>query len=233
MAEAKFTIIKQFITHKIDSRVWAENAKVPSENELASQFSVSRMTARRALQDLTEQGVLTRTQGLGTFVASLKSQSSILKIRNIADEIAERGHIHRCEIVSLTSVAASTSISIALELDENAQVYYSQLIHCENDVPLQLEDRFVNPLLVNDYLAQDFSCITPHVYLSLIAPLTEAKHTIEAITPTPQQCQLLQLDSPEPCLQITRRTSSAKGVVSFAQLTCPGSRYRLDSQLTF
>lgn len=233
MAQAKFLVIKQFITKQIESRLWAENTRVPSENELAGRFKVSRMTARRALQDLTDEGVLTRTQGLGTFVASLKSQSSIMEIRNIADEIADRGRDHSCIVVGLATVKADESIAIALELKPGDSVYYSQLIHCENQIPLQLEDRYVNPKLIPEYVKQDFTTITPHAYLSQIAPLTEARHTIEAVSPTDSQCRLLKLAASEPCLQITRRTFSANGVVSYARLTSPGSRYRLDSQLTF
>ncbi len=233
MAEAKFLVIKQYILKQIEARIWAENTRVPSENELATRFKVSRMTARRALQDLTEQGVLTRTQGLGTFVASLKSQSSIMEIRNIADEIKGRGRDYRCEVLKLESLIPADNIAIALELPLQQPIYYSQLIHCENNIPLQLEERFVNPNLVPEYLQQDFTAITPHAYLSQIAPLTQAHHTIEAISPSETQCRLLQLNENEPCLQITRRTWSAQGVVSYAKLTSPGSRYRLDSELKF
>ena len=84
---AKYTVIKQHICQKIESGKWPQHYKVPSENELTKQFDVSRMTARRALQDLTEQGILVRAQGSGTFVATFKSQSSLLEIRNISDEI--------------------------------------------------------------------------------------------------------------------------------------------------
>lgn len=233
MAAAKFLIIKEHIIEQIESRAWAENTKVPSENELASQFNVSRMTARRALQELTEQGILNRTQGLGTFVSCLKTQSSILKIRSIADEIEERGHVHRTRVIKVEQQLAPTSIAILLGVDAQSPVYYSQLIHFENDLPLQLENRWVNPQLVNKYLEQDFSQMTPHAYLSQIAPLTEARHTIEATNPDEQQCQLLQLNQAEPCLLLTRQTSSAKGVVSVAQILCPGTRYRLESHITF
>ena len=233
MAAAKFLVIKRFITRQIESRLWAENTRVPSENELANQFKVSRMTARRALQELTDEGVLTRTQGLGTFVASLKSQSSILEIRNIADEINSRDRQYSCLAVSQHKMAANDAIAIALEVAPGSTIFTSHLVHCENQVPLQLEVRFVNPQLVSEYLEQDFSQVTPHAYLSQIAPLTQARHTIEAIAPNRQQCELLQLSTAEPCLQITRRTWSAKGVVSYAKLTSPGSRYRLDSQLVF
>ncbi|MBL4908494.1 MAG: GntR family transcriptional regulator, partial [Alteromonadaceae bacterium] len=67
MKQAKFIIIKQYICQQIESGQWPQHAKVPSENELALQFNVSRMTARRALQELTEQGILVRSQGAGTF----------------------------------------------------------------------------------------------------------------------------------------------------------------------
>jgi GntR family histidine utilization transcriptional repressor len=233
MALAKYVMIKQFITGQIESRAWAENSLVPSENTLAREFSVSRMTARRALQELANQGVLTRTQGLGTFVASVKSQSSALTIRNIADEIRQRGHRYHCHPITLDSRAATTTIGIALEVPAQTPVYYSALIHCENGLPLQLEQRHVNPLLAGDYLAQDFSRQTPHEYLSAIAPLTQARHTIEAVSPSTEQCRWLELTQAQPCLLITRRTWSQQGVVSYAKLICPGSRYRLDSHLTF
>jgi DNA-binding GntR family transcriptional regulator len=90
---AKYSVIKQFICEKIESGQWSQHSKVPSENELTLQFDVSRMTARRALQELTEQGILVRSQGAGTFVATFKSQSSMLEIRNISDEISDKVHI--------------------------------------------------------------------------------------------------------------------------------------------
>jgi len=68
----KFAAIKEFIFSQIESGQWPEHSRVPSEHELCEQFAVSRMTARRALQELTEQGVLYRTQGVGSFVASAK-----------------------------------------------------------------------------------------------------------------------------------------------------------------
>lgn len=232
MSEPKFLKIKQYITKQITSKTWSENTKVPSENELSSQFSVSRMTARRALQELTKEGVLTRTQGLGTFVACLKTQSSLLTIKNIADEIEAKGHKHTSIVNILKTCQADNAIAIALEIPLDSQVYYSQVLHLENDTPLQLEDRFVNSNLVKDYIKQDFTKTTPHVYLSHIAPLTQASFTIEAITPTDKQVELLRLSNKEPCLLITRQTWSVSGIVSIARLTCPGSRYSLDSQVT-
>ncbi|AQP99493.1 MULTISPECIES: histidine utilization repressor [Pseudoalteromonas] len=233
MTTPKFAQIKQFIVDKIRSATWQENQRVPSENELASQFSVSRMTARRALSELTEAGILTRSQGLGTFVATFKSQSSLLEIKNIADEVKERNGNYTCNVLILESINAVAPIAIALGVEIDSVVYRSVLVHNENDSPLQLEERFVNPALASGYLQQDFTALTPHEYLSSVAPLTQARHTVEAIMPNSEMCQWLNLYNEEPCLQVIRRTWSIHGIVSFARLVSPGSKYRLGGHLTF
>lgn len=230
---AKYIIIKKYICQKIESGQWLQHHKVPSENQLTQQFDVSRMTARRALQELTEQGILVRSQGSGTFVATFKSQSSLLEIRNISDEINERGHKHHAKQLVLKSIAVTKEIAILLNLKNNEDVFLSHVLHFENDQPIQLEQRYVNAALIPDYLLQDFTAITPHEYLSAVAPLTEATHEIEAILASDQVCQLLTIDNSAPCLQVKRRTWSSKGVVSLAILTAPGNKYRLGNHLVF
>ena len=58
------------------------------------------------------------------------------------------------------------------------------MVHFENEVPVQIEDRCVNAAVVPDYLLQDYTATTPHDYLSLIAPLTEGEHIVEAVQAT-------------------------------------------------
>ncbi|MDC2889098.1 histidine utilization repressor [Psychrosphaera algicola] len=230
---AKFELIKKYILEKIESGEWQENAPVPSENKLAEEFSVSRMTARRALEELSQKDILVRTKGSGTYVASLKSQGSMFEIRDIADEIKERGHEYSATVIELGEIDAIAATAIALDVKIGAQVHHSVIVHNENGKPVQVEERFVNPEMAPDYLGQDYTEISPHEYLSQVAPLTEARHTIEAISSTQQVCDWLKLVKEEPCLQLIRRTSSKQGVVCFARIIYPGSSYRLSGQLTF
>lgn len=58
------------------------------------------------------------------------------------------------------------------------------MVHFENEIPVQIEDRCVNAAVVPDYLHQDYTVTTPHDYLSLIAPLTEGEHIVEAVQAT-------------------------------------------------
>ncbi|MGO7808111.1 histidine utilization repressor, partial [Rhizobium ruizarguesonis] len=77
---------------------------------------VSKMTANRALRELANEGELVRIQGVGSFVAERKGYSALLEVRNIAEEIAERGHVHEASDVVLARETASPEVADALEL---------------------------------------------------------------------------------------------------------------------
>ncbi len=149
------------ITQQIDSGNWPPHYRVPSESELVSQLGFSRMTINRALREMTADGLLVRMQGVGTFVAEPKSQSALFEVHNIADEIASRGHRHTCKVITLEEEAAGSERALALDMREGQKVFHSLIVHFENDIPVQIEDRFVNALVAPDYLKQDFTVQTP------------------------------------------------------------------------
>ena len=62
-----------------------------------------------------------------------------------------------------------------------AEVFHSVLIHLDNGRPIQLEDRFVNPRWVPDYLDTDFSQHTPNEILVARCPITDLEHVVEAM----------------------------------------------------
>lgn len=233
MSKPRYTQIKEHIIQRIDTARWKAGDRVPSENELAAEFTVSRMTARRALQELEEQGLLVRTQGLGSFVADVRPMSSMLAISSIDQEINARGHNHRAEVLLLEAASAERGNALLLGLEEGADIYHSIVLHWENALPLQYEERFVNPRFGPDYLAQDFTTITPSHYLSAISPLTEADQTIEAVTVDTAISRALRIERGEPCLRLSRRTWCQRGIVNIATLIYPGSRYRLGGHLNF
>ncbi|MBD1550219.1 histidine utilization repressor [Pseudomonas typographi] len=220
--------VKQMITAQIASGAWAVHQRVPSESELVAQLGLSRMTINRALRELTAEGLLVRMQGVGTFVAEAKGQTALFEIHNIADEIAARGHIHRAQVMALDTLAAPPEVAAALSVAEGFHVYHSLLVHFENDLPVQIEDRFVHPTFAPDYLKQNFKRETPYVYLMQLSPVTEAKHVVEAILAEPYEAKVLKVKRSEPCLLIKRTTWSGKQPATFARLLYPGSRYRLE-----
>lgn len=222
--------VKQMILARINGGEWAPGARVPSENELVAELGLSRMTVNRALRELANEGVLTRVQGLGTFVAEGKGHTSTFEVRNIADEITERGHLHTARVLVLDAVRATPELAEALGMELGAQAFHSLIVHSENDIPVQLEDRYVNPAAAPDYLAQDFIARTPNSYLSSVIPWTDAEHEIEAVLPAVWEAKLLAISRTDPCLAIRRKTISGQKVVSSVRLVMPGGRYRVSSR---
>ncbi|QKJ86507.1 histidine utilization repressor [Paramixta manurensis] len=219
--------VKQGIVHLIRDRRWQPHQRVPSESELVNELGVSRMTVNRALRELTTEGYLVRLQGVGTFVAENKAFTPMLEVHNIADEIENRGHRHTSQVLLLRSEKADEPTAQAFGLRHGDHLFRSRIIHFENDVPVQLEDRLVNPGIAPEYLQQDFTRDTPFAYLTLKAPLTAGEHVVEAVNASVEEQRLLQIESSEPCLQIQRRTWHHEDVVTSARLLYPGARYKM------
>ncbi len=225
---APYARVKAFLKQGLASGHWQPGALMPSEAELVAQFSVSRMTVTRALRELQNEGLVTRVQGLGTYAAHLLRVSSTLTIRDLHEEITDRGHRHHAEVHLARQERASAAVATQLGLAKGAPVFHTLIVHFENDLALQCEDRFVNPACAPDYLQTDFTQITPTHYLLQVAPLWEAQYSIEAGPPTAREARLLGIPAQEPCLVIVRRTVNHGIPITMARLVHPGSRYRIE-----
>lgn len=224
--QPRYQQVKSHILVRITSGEWRPSARVPSEGELTRAFGVSRMTVNRALRELASEGHITRVQGVGTFVAAPKAESTVLDIRNIAEEIRLRGQLHRCEVLRLAEERDATAAR-RLGLAAGASYFHAVLLHRADGVPVQLEDRRVNPAYAPGFLGEDLTRTTPHQHLMAIAPLQFVEHAVEAETASAEIAHLLAMSPGEPCLVLHRRTWAAAMVASVARFTYPGSRFRL------
>ncbi|MFT7461581.1 MAG: GntR family histidine utilization transcriptional repressor [Planctomycetota bacterium] len=222
--------IKNHILSRILSGEWQESQRVPSENELVKEFSISRMTANRALRELTTEGHLVRVTGVGTFVSTKKAQSHLLEIHNIADEVKARGHEYSAKIIKNDKEKAKAEISNQMEIKKDTLVFHSIIVHEEQGQPIQLENRYVNRKIVPGYGKIDFEKTTPAEYLLELAPLQKVEHIVQAIVADAKTRKYLQLEDNEPCLLLKRRTWTDGKIASLALLTHPGSRFQLSGQ---
>lgn len=222
--------VKAWIRGHIASGRWRPGDPVPSEAALMQRFGVSRMTANRALRELAGEGLVDRVQGSGTTVAQLHRISSRLTIRDIHEEVAERGHVHTTRVLHAAREKAPADVARALGLRAGTAVFHTVLIHMENGVPIQYEDRYVNPAAAPGYLDTDFTRVSPTLHLLQHAPLTEASYSIEAALPSAEEARELAVKGTEPCLVMRRRTVSGANVASVARLVHPGTRYSFAGQ---
>ncbi|MGJ7558183.1 histidine utilization repressor [Variovorax sp. RB2P76] len=227
---ALYAQVKDHISRKIQDGTWPPGHRLPSEHELVAQFGMARMTVNRALRELVEQGRITRVAGVGSFVAENKPQSTLLQIANIASEIRQRGHDYRCDMIEVERLAASPDVAAWLDLRAGASVFHSVCLHLENGTPVQLEERYVNPQVVPDYLEQDFAAMPPSEYLVRNVPFDQIEHVVDAVLPTAEQAERLAMEPTAPCLLLTRRTWSRNTPVTWVRCLHPASRYSLGSR---
>ena len=227
---APYARVKHFLKEQLSAGRWPPGTLMPSDAELVAQFGVSRMTVTRALRELQAEGLVERLQGVGTFAAHLAKVASTLTIRDLHEEITARGHRHHAEVHVARQERAPTELARQLGLATGAAVFHTLIVHFENGLALQCEDRYVNPACAPDYLSVDFTHTTPTHYLLQVAPLWEAQYSIEASAPTDQEARLLGIAAGDACLIVVRRTMSRGVPITLARLVHPGSRYQIDGR---
>ncbi|MHB8528945.1 MAG: GntR family transcriptional regulator [Caulobacteraceae bacterium] len=120
-----------------DNRLAADEA-LPPERDLAEEFGVSRITVRRALETLVEEGLLTRRQGAGTFVTS-RVEKSFSKLSSFSEDMISRGRKPESVWLSRSSGAVNPEESLTLGLSPGTLVYRFNRIRYADGAPMAVE----------------------------------------------------------------------------------------------
>ncbi|MFN0184055.1 MAG: histidine utilization repressor [Aquabacterium sp.] len=228
-ASAPYQQVKAHLHQGLQDGTWAPGALMPSEAALVAQFGVSRMTVNRALRELQAEGLVERVQGVGSFALQPHKAASTLTIRDLHEEIASRGHRHDAQVQLLREEPAGRDVARRLRLAEGTPVFHVLILHREDGMALQCEDRHVNPACAPDFLAQDFRTTTPTHHLLQVAPYWQAEVAIEAGRASAREARLLAIGRDDPCLIVTRRTMARGAVITTARLVHPGARYQIEA----
>ena len=224
-----FEEIKNSIKKQIEDKVYKVGDKIPTEMELAKTFSTSRQTVNKALRDLVLDDIIERFPRSGSFVKTAVAQTSILDLRNIADEIVERGNNYSNKIVCLNIIKADERVAKVLHVVKDEEIYISQMIHYENGIPVRFDTRYVKPFCAKKYINQNFKEITPGEYLKKTCPPQKVDNSIEALMADEEIQNYLDISRSEPCLKISRVVTSKGEIASYSKLYYPSSRYKLYS----
>ncbi len=129
---------------------------------------------------------------------------------------------HCCSIENFLGLRAVAVVPVV--------VFHLSAVHYQDDLPIQLESRYVNPAAMPHFMEQDFSQTTATAYLLEQFKPDEMEHRVCAMMPDAQICELLAMPGGQPCLQLTRRTWRQQQVVTYVILTYPGDRYELGAR---
>jgi GntR family histidine utilization transcriptional repressor len=206
--------IREYLLDNIISARWPAGRKLPTEAELGRQFNASRMTISNVMRELQNEGFLVRGRGRGSFVGEPRAHHTKLYLTDVKDEILARGNRYSIRILALEKRFAGVMERSLLSLDDERHVFYMRAIHCENERPVQLETRYVNPKMFSDFDKMDFEAHTPFWYLMHKYPFPDSHHLIRAIMPDREEAEILCLDENTCCLCVERTTSYSGKVVN-------------------
>lgn len=239
--------IKNAILDNIHSGKWQAGEAISTEMALAEEFDVSRMTVNRALKELSEERVLERRQGSGTFVAQQQFNHTFVEVRNIAQDLKSANRDYQAQVVSKRVITASmlddelrrkfaidsAAISGARSAaDSSAAVLYEvKIIHFADAQPIQFEERWVDAQKLPEFIEQDFSIINTSEYLIAKSPLERGSYTIRALAAPDDIAALLQIAPQSPTLVLRRQTYSAGKVLTFVKMWHAGERYQFSGEL--
>jgi GntR family transcriptional regulator len=176
----KYQKIKEYVLQGIASRNFTDG--VPSENQLADKFSVSRMTARRALADLEREGSVERIPGKGTFVRrSGHYTQGFFRVRPFRKWAEDLGAELRTEV--LASQIVDPPEKIAEILDYQGQMIRLRILNYLNDVPVRYAVRYLRADQCADILWENLAENSIHDILinKYRLPLTRIRQSMTAV----------------------------------------------------
>ena len=190
----------QRIRADIASGVYPVHSRIPSEAELGEAYQVSRVTVRKALAELTREGLLRRMQGKGTYVCAPRLKTNLREVTSFHEACLMMGCTPGTKVISAQTVHAQESTREALSLQEDEAVEIVRL-RLADGVPVMLEtNRF--SMKYDDLLHEKLNGSLYHLLSQQGVEAASGVHEISLCYATAQQAKLLEVEVGTALLQL-------------------------------
>lgn len=145
------------IKRKIEENIWQVGDRIPSERELSLHFGVSRMTLRQAIQNLSDEGILERKVGSGTYVANRKVQEKMTGTTSFTEIMLSQGRQPSSKVTSYFVTSPSSSEIEKLALSEKQLVLRMERIRYADGIPICFELASIPETLINQFTKESIT----------------------------------------------------------------------------
>jgi GntR family transcriptional regulator len=194
--------LQDALRRAIETSILGPQDALPPERDLATDFSVSRITVRKALDGLVAEGLLQRKQGAGTFVSG-RVEKQFAKLTSFSEDMAARGRVPRSEWILRSSGTVTPEESLALGLSPGAPVHRLHRIRFADDMPMAVEYS-----RVPGFGLPSADAVEDSLYVALQAQglrPTRALQRLRAVLIDEERAKLLGVAPGSPGLYIERR----------------------------
>jgi GntR family transcriptional regulator, histidine utilization repressor len=213
-----FRDVKREVFKRIRSNKWGPGTQLPGEVELAVQFGCSRATVNRAMQELSDDGIIERRRKGGSHVKLAPVRQVTFEIPLVRVEVEAKGAEYRYELISSGVALAPSWLQVRLDLGVDARVRHVKCIHFADGAPFQFEDRWINLFAVPRAEHADFLDAGPNEWLVSEVPYTNAEVRFSATQAEPLIAKQLKTIAGEPIFLAERTTWLSEAPVTFVRL---------------
>ncbi|MGY4707694.1 GntR family transcriptional regulator [Candidatus Bipolaricaulota sp. J31] len=227
--------LKEALKEQIESGVLKPHERVPSERELEEMYRISRMTARRALEELEAEGYIYRAQGKGSFVAEPKIRQGLLWLTSFTEDMQERGMRAGARVLEVKVVKGDEKLARRLRASPSEEFVKVQRLRLADDEPMALETSFLRRRFCPGL--EEFDFTNRSLYKTLQEKyglrLGRAEQTVEAKVADEFEAELLGVKPGTPMLAMERVTYLDDGQtpIEYVRSVYRGDRYKLYVEL--
>jgi DNA-binding GntR family transcriptional regulator len=227
--------IKSWIQGQIVSGAWPEQYKLLAEADLASELDVSRGTVRKAIAELTEEGMLVRTHGRGTFVAPGALEQPLAdRLITFSEDLISRGIAFETDVLAQGVAPATGRLAGRLNVRPGEKLFYLKRLRLVNDSPIIMLHNYVVYDVCPGIEAVDFA----HVRLFEVLEqhyglqIDHGRRTFQAMAAEYDTAEHLDLNAGDPIMHIEQQTYLKNNqLIEFSDLWLRGDQFKLSSQV--
>jgi len=226
--------LKEILLEGICDGKWRLGEMLPSENQICKIYGVSRNTVQRALDELEKDGVLTRKQGIGTFLKEPKIEQAVSHFYSFSDAVAAQGKTHTAVVLQQEIVGATAKQAKALSMKTGESVVAITRLRMADGEPFVLETSYIPAKIVPGIEKENFE--KKSLYKTMTNNygiyVTKAKEVFEPVLVGNSDSRLLKVDEGSPAMLIERVAySSGDEPVEFCISIIPGNMCRFYSEM--
>lgn len=212
--------------------------KIPSENELAAAFEISRMTVRHAIRELIDAGYLYVKRGEGTFVRRAEKTQKLIKLEGFSREMMQLGYQPSSKVLiveTLSKADEKREAFLGLEKREDDFLVRIKRLLFLDDKPYAIESSFIDYSIGKGLLDMAFEgefSIYRYIEDECKITLAKAKHTIEPALADKDVAELLEIAVGDPVLLIKGISyTKDNNPIEYLDGIYRGSKYKLNIEI--
>jgi GntR family transcriptional regulator len=224
--------IREALRAEITQGVLNRGQKLPSEDELAIKYGVSRMTVRQGIAELIDEGLLYRRHGVGTFVAFPHVERDHSRLTNFFEMSKVKGINARAQVLSMEVLPSKQRVAKALDIPEGELVIRLRTLRFTDNVPMTVHDAHIPHRLFAQLLQQDLKTLESRHLWSFFEScgykVKRAIQRLEAREATEDLAALMEIEEGSPILYKERTVYADDGTpVEFTYCYNRGDMYSL------